>query len=44
MTPQLYFKGGRNTFPFAKPFRGPYHGDFTDKFGVPWALNPEPKA
>ncbi len=31
--------GGRVTVPFAKQFWGDRYGNFTDKFGVQWAMN-----
>lgn len=30
---------GRVTVPFARQFWGDYYGNFTDRFGVQWALN-----
>jgi PhnB protein len=30
---------GRVTVPFAKQFWGAHYGNFTDKFGVQWAVN-----
>ncbi len=36
--------GGRVTVPFAKQFWGDHYGNFTDKFGVQWAMNCRPKA
>ena len=32
-------RGGRVTVPFAKQFWGDYYGNFTDRFGVQWAVN-----
>jgi PhnB protein len=34
--------GGRVTVPFAKQFWGEHYGNFTDKFGVQWAMNCRP--
>jgi PhnB protein len=31
--------GGRVTAPFARQFWGDHYGNFTDKFGVQWAMN-----
>jgi PhnB protein len=31
--------GGRVTVPFAKQFWGDCYGNFTDRFGVQWAMN-----
>jgi PhnB protein len=31
--------GGRITVPFRKQFWGEYYGNFTDKFGVQWAVS-----
>lgn len=31
--------GGRVTLPFAKQHWGDHYGNFTDKFGVQWAIN-----
>jgi len=31
--------GGRVTVPFAKQFWGDHYGNFTDRFGVQWAIN-----
>jgi PhnB protein len=31
--------GGRVTVPFEKQFWGDHYGNFTDKFGVQWAMN-----
>ena len=31
--------GGRVTVPFRKQFWGDHYGNFTDKFGVQWAMN-----
>jgi PhnB protein len=31
--------GGRVTVPFKKQFWGDHYGNFTDKFGVQWAIN-----
>jgi PhnB protein len=36
--------GGRVTVPFQKQFWGDHYGNFTDKFGVQWAMNCHPKA
>jgi len=36
--------GGRVTVPFAKQFWGDHYGNFTDKFGVQWAINSRAKA
>jgi PhnB protein len=36
--------GGRVTVPFAKQFWGDHYGNFTDQFGVQWAMNCSPKA
>lgn len=33
--------GGRITVPFKKQFWGSHYGNFTDKFGVQWAINVE---
>jgi PhnB protein len=35
--------GGRVTVPFKKQFWGECYGNFTDKFGVQWALSSRPK-
>jgi PhnB protein len=35
--------GGRVTVPFKKQFWGDHYGNFTDKFGVQWAINSSPK-
>ena len=35
--------GGRVTVPFAKQFWGDHYGNFTDKFGVQWAMNSRAK-
>jgi PhnB protein len=35
---------GRVTVPFKKQFWGDHYGNFTDKFGVQWAVNSRPKA
>ena len=35
--------GGRVTVPFQKQFWGDYYGNFTDKFGVQWAMNCAPR-
>jgi PhnB protein len=32
-------EGGRVTAPFAKQFWGDHYGNFTDRFGVQWAMN-----
>lgn len=31
--------GGRVTVPFVRQFWGDHYGNFTDKFGVQWAMN-----
>jgi PhnB protein len=31
--------GGRVTVPFARQFWGDHYGNFTDRFGVQWAVN-----
>lgn len=31
--------GGRVTVPFQKQFWGDHYGNFTDQFGVQWAVN-----
>jgi PhnB protein len=31
--------GGRVTVPFKKQFWGDHYGNFTDKFGVQWAVS-----
>ena len=36
--------GGRVTVPFARQFWGDHHGNFTDRFGVQWAMNGRAKA
>ena len=36
--------GGRITVAFKKQFWGDHYGNFTDKFGVQWAVNSHPKA
>ena len=36
--------GGRVTVPFTKQFWGDAYGNFTDKFGVQWAINCGPPA
>lgn len=36
--------GGRVTVPFKRQFWGAHYGNFTDRFGVQWAMNSEPKA
>jgi PhnB protein len=35
--------GGRVTVPFEKQFWGDHYGNFTDKFGVQWAINSRSK-
>jgi PhnB protein len=35
--------GGRVTVPFKKQFWGDHYGNFTDKFGVQWAMNSSTK-
>lgn len=35
--------GGRVTVPFAKQFWGDHYGNFTDAFGVQWAMNSRAK-
>jgi len=35
--------GGRITVPFKRQFWGDHYGNFTDKFGVQWAINCRPK-
>jgi PhnB protein len=35
--------GGRVTVPFKKQFWGDHYGNFTDKFGVQWAVNSSAK-
>jgi PhnB protein len=35
--------GGRVTVPFKKQFWGDHYGNFTDKFGVQWAIDSHPK-
>ena len=37
-------EGGRVTVPFEKKFWGDHYGNFTDKFGVQWAVNSSPSA
>jgi PhnB protein len=32
-------EGGRVTVPFRQQFWGDHYGNFTDKFGVQWAVN-----
>ena len=32
-------EGGRVTVPFKKQFWGDFYGNFTDRFGVQWAIN-----
>ena len=32
-------EGGRVTVPFKQQFWGDYYGNFTDRFGVQWAVN-----
>jgi PhnB protein len=36
--------GGRVTVPFRQQFWGDHYGNFTDKFGVQWAIGSGPKA
>jgi PhnB protein len=36
-------EGGRVTVPFKQQFWGDHYGNFTDKFGVQWAVNSSPK-
>jgi PhnB protein len=36
--------GGRVTVPFTKQFWGDHYGNFTDRFGVQWAMNSRAKA
>jgi PhnB protein len=36
--------GGRITVPFKKQFWGDHYGNFTDKFGVQWAVDSPAKA
>ena len=33
------FRGGRVTVPFKRQFWGDHYGNFTDRFGVQWAIN-----
>jgi PhnB protein len=33
---------GRVAVPFEKQFWGDYYGNFTDRFGVQWAVNSNP--
>jgi PhnB protein len=35
--------GGRVTVPFKKQFWGEHYGNFTDKFGVQWAVSGRPR-
>jgi PhnB protein len=35
---------GRVTVPFKKQFWGDHYGNFTDKFGVQWAINSQARA
>ncbi len=35
--------GGRVTVPFKQQFWGDHYGNFTDKFGVQWAVNSSSK-
>jgi len=37
-------EGGRVTVPFSPQFWGDHYGNFTDRFGVQWAMNCRPKA
>ena len=37
-------EGGRVTVPFKKQFWGDHYGNFTDKFGVQWAVNSHAQA
>lgn len=36
---EMLSAGGRVTVPFKQQFWGDHYGNFTDKFGVQWALN-----
>ena len=38
-----FSEGGRVTVPFKQQFWGDYYGNFTDKFGVQWAVNSSAK-
>jgi PhnB protein len=37
-------RAGRVTVPFEKQFWGDHYGNFTDRFGVQWAIGSRPKA
>lgn len=37
-------EGGRVTMPFTQQFWGDHYGNFTDRFGVQWAMNCAAKA
>ena len=37
-------QGGRVTVPFQKQFWGDHYGNFTDRFGVQWAVNSSAKS
>jgi PhnB protein len=37
-------EGGRVTVPYQKQFWGDHYGNFTDKFGVQWAMNSHSEA
>lgn len=37
-------EGGQVTMPFQEVFWSPGYGQVTDKFGVPWQINTDPKA
>jgi PhnB protein len=41
---ELLAREGRVTVPFKKQFWGDFYGNFTDKFGVQWAVNCHPVA
>jgi uncharacterized glyoxalase superfamily protein PhnB len=44
-TPHLDFKGTcRVTVPFQRQFWGEHYGNFTDRFGVQWAVSSRAKA
>jgi PhnB protein len=36
--------GGRVTVPYKLQFWGDHYGNFTDKFGVQWAISAPPKS
>jgi PhnB protein len=36
-------EGGQVTAPFRQQFWGDHYGNFTDRFGVQWAVNSSPK-